>query len=682
MKRNALAVISIILIALISCKQNEKKPAAPATVDILAANMDTTINPGDDFFMYANGKWISNHPIPASENSWSIGHEVQENIYTKLLFICQEASKMTDNNPEKKKIGDLYFTGMDTFTIEKQGIQPLTKILTDIENIKSTEDVLKVTAALNKKGIGVFFNQFISQDNKKSDQMACYLYQGGLGMPNRDYYFNKDSSTANIRNLYPGHIAKMLMLSGQNEKTAGENANKIVQFETQLAKFSRKLEDLRDPYANYHKMGLSQIMPKLTPAIDWKNWFALTGITNIDSVIIGQPEFYKNLNTLLKKTPVNDLKTYMTWQVLHQMAPYLNKELDKENFAFFGTLLQGTTEQRPRWKRVIDNVENLMGESMGKLFVKEFFPPATKLRYEKLVDAVMLSYKEHIENLDWMSKETKAKSLVKLARITKKVGYPDKWKDFSAMKIDRSSYAENVLNANEWWHNYAVSKLGKPVDRTEWDMTPQTYNAYYNPSNNEIVLPAGIFLIPGAVDSTLDDAVIYGYAAASTIGHELTHGFDDEGRQFDAEGNLKNWWTKEDEVKFKNKVQGIVKQFNDIEVINGIHINGKATAGENIADLGGIVIALDAFKKTEQYKSGKKISGLTPIQRYFLGYALGWLGHPRKEKLAQQLLTDVHSPGKYRVNGPFVNVPDFYTAFNVKEGQKMYKKEADRVKIW
>ena len=625
---------------------------------------------------------LNNSSIPASENGWTIGQEVQESIYDNLLKICNNASKNSSASSEQKKVGDLFYTGMDTLSIEKNGINPLAGIVSSINKINNVGDAIKLSAELKKIGINCFFDEYIGQDSKKSEVMACYLYQGGLGLPNRDYYFNTDARTSSIRSQYPTHIAKMLILAGQDEKTAKINADKIVTLETALASKSRKLEDLRDPYANYNKMELNTISSKLTPLINWKNWFAITGITKLDSVIVGQPEFYSNLDLVLKKTPIADIKAYLTWQVLHQTAKFLPKSFDDANFAFYGTIMQGIKEQRPRWKRVIDNVEGLIGEAMGKLFVKEYFPPETKKRYEGIVEAVVQSYKEHIQNLDWMGLETKTKAIDKLSKITKKIGYPDKWKDFSSMVIDRSSYVGNVLSANKWWENYNIAKLNKPVDRTEWDMTPQTYNAYYNPSNNEIVLPAGIFMIPGVKDNEVDDAVIYGYAAASTICHELTHGFDDEGRQYDPQGNLRNWWSKEDEDKFKHKVNGIIEQFNAYIPLDSIHINGKATAGENIADLGGVVIALDAFKKTEQFKSGKMVSGLTPLQRYFLGYALGWLGYPRNEKLAQQLLTDVHAPGKYRVIGPFSNVPDFYTDFNVKPSNKMYTPLEKRVKIW
>ncbi|GAA3945244.1 hypothetical protein GCM10022406_29190 [Hymenobacter algoricola] len=423
-------------------------------------------------------------------------------------------------------------------------------------------------------------------------------------------------------------------------------------------------------------------LSKLTPGLDWQPWLTQLELGKADTVIVGQPEFYREAGRQLRTAPLDTWKAYLQWQLLHTYADKLSRAFDQENFRFYGTILQGRKEQRARWKRVLDEEENAMGEILGQLFVKEYFKPEAKQRYDKLVDNVVVSFRQHINKLDWMSDSTKQKALVKLGKITKKVGYPDKWKDYSALTIDRSSYAQNVMRARQWAYRYNLSKLGKPVDRTEWGMTPQTYNAYYNPSNNEIVLPAAIFAIPGLADADADDATIYGYAGASTIGHELTHGFDDEGSQFDEKGNLRNWWAKTDRPRFNQRVNGIVRQFNGYQVLDSLHLNGKATAGENIADLGGIVIALDAFKQTDQYKKGEKIGGLTPTQRYFLGYALGWQNHQRDEVLAQRILTDVHSPASYRVNGPFADVPEFYEAFGVKPGDKLYRPDSARVKIW
>jgi putative endopeptidase len=397
---------------------------------------------------------------------------------------------------------------------------------------------------------------------------------------------------------------------------------------------------------------------------------------------VAQPEYYTAVNTALKTFTIDDWKAYLRWKLISSNAAYLTKAIEDENFRFTGTVISGRKEQLPRWKRVLDNENSIMGELLGQLFVKDYFPLAAKARYTKMVEAMRVAYREHIEKLDWMSPATKQKALIKLNAVHPKVGYPDKWKDYSTLVIDRSSYVGNVIQARHSAYLISVAKLGKPVDHQEWGMTPQTYNASYSPSNNEITLPAAQFIIPGVKDADVDDAVVYGYAAASTIGHEMTHGFDDEGRQFDSKGNLKAWWTPQDSAKFTKRANMLADQFSGYVVLDSLHVNGKATLGENIADLGGIVIGITAFKKTEQYKQGKSINGLTPMQRFFLGYALGWLGHIRNEALANQILTDVHAPGFLRVNVPFTDVPEFYTAFHIKPGDKMYLAPDKRVRIW
>jgi putative endopeptidase len=510
--------------------------------------------------------------------------------------------------------------------------------------------------------------------------MSYKLWQGGIGLPEREYYFKTDSSTVNIRNQYVKHIAKMLILQGQDSASASKAASAIFALETKLAKASRKIEDLRDPYANYHKMAINDLN-KLSSTIDWKTSLANRGVKNVDSVIVGQPEFFTALDQVLKTTPIDDWKNYLRFRTVRNFAEMLPEAFGVEAFNF-NKLLSGAKERKPRWKRVMRIEENEMGELLGQLYVKEFFNETAKKRYSDLVESIREAYKERIQKLTWMSDSTKQKALIKLAAIKKKVGYPDKWKDFSAMQIGTESYVQNVIKANMWWHDYYLNKLGKPVDRDEWEMSPQTYNAYYNPSNNEIVLPAGIFTVPGYRDEDLDDATVYGYTGASTIGHEITHGFDDQGRLYDEKGNLKNWWTKNDSTEFTNRAQMIINQFNLYEPLPGSKINGKATQGENIADLGGILLGMDAFKKTEQYKKNEKIAGITPMQRYFLGYALGWLGQIRDESLKNRLMTDVHSPAKYRVNGPFVDVDEFYTTFGIKPGDKMFVPDSLRVKIW
>ena len=670
--------------ALAGCPANSLKTAGAADgkPDILFAALDTTVAPGDDFFAYANGTWIKNNPIPASESSMGIGKKVQDEVYARLRQTSIEAAGANAAaGSNQQKIGDFWAVGMDSVKADKLGTAPLKAELDRIAAMKTVADVPGVVAQEIRRGVRVLIAPAIAQDAKKSDQMALYLNQGGLGLPNRDYYFNTDARTKNIRAEYLKHVASTFKLLGQDATTARANAAAVMALETTLARSSRKLEALRDPYANYHKMPLAQL-DKLTPGVSWKSWLGQMGGSKVDTVIVGQPEFYQTVGQLLKTQPLDKWKAYLTWHVAREFAPTLSQPFAAENFHFYGTVLRGATAMRPRWKRVLDMQENALGDALGQLFVKEYFKPEAKARYDTLVQHVVASFAEHIQHVDWMSAPTKVVALDKLRKITPKVGYPNKWKDYSALAIDRSSLTANVMRANEWQYTYELNKLGKPVDRTEWGMTPQTYNAYYNPSNNEIVLPAAAFAIPGLADADADDALVYGYAGASTIGHELTHGFDDEGSQFDAQGNLHEWWSKDDRRRFNERVNGIVRQFNGYTLLDSLHINGKATAGENIADLGGIVIGLDAFKKTRQYKEGKKINGLTPTQRYFLGYALGWQMHMRDESLAAQLLTDVHSPAQYRVNGPMADVPAFYEAFGIKPGQQLYRPDSTRVVIW
>jgi putative endopeptidase len=677
---------SVALTALtVSCNNNSvvknSQDSASTKKDVLAANLDTTVNPSQDFFMYANGGWIKNNPIPAAYGSWSIGNLVIEENLKRLREISEKAdSAKAASGTSQQKIGDFWATGMDSAKIEQQGLKPLQPYFNKINTITDVKSLVATVADLKRVGSSTLFADFVTQDDKNSDVMTYKLWQGGIGLPEREYYFKNDSATQNIRGKYVNYITKILTMSGDDSVKAAASAKNILALETKLAQASRKLADLRDPYKNYNKMAIADL-PKLSSNIDWSNFLSATGVKNIDSVIVGQPEFFKALNSALQSTPIDTWKTYLRFNMISDFAGALPEQYGATAFNF-NKLFSGAKERLPRWKRVIYAEENSMGEMLGQLYVKEFFNEKTKERYSNMVEAIRDALKDHISKLPWMSDSTKQKAYAKLAAMKKKVGYPDKWKDFSAMQIGAESYVQNQINANIWWHNYNMNKLGKPVDRDEWDMTPQTYNAYYNPSNNEIVLPAGIFTVPGYRDEELDDATVYGYAAASTIGHEITHGFDDEGRQFDEKGNLKSWWTKKDENEFNKRAQVMVKQFDEYEPIKGYHINGKATLGENIADLGGILLGLDAFKKTEQYKKDEKVAGLTPTQRYFLGYALGWLGNIRDEQLRNRLLTDVHSPAKYRVNGPFVDVDEFYSAFNIKPGSPMYRADSLRVRIW
>ncbi len=528
---------------------------------------------------------------------------------------------------------------------------------------------------------GSLFRFGIGQDDKNSAAMAIFLNQGGLGLPNRDFYFNPEPGVAKIRTEYVAHLERLLILLGREPAKAHQAAEQVMAFETALAQASRKLEDTRDPYKNYNKMTPAEMTAKVTPHVDWQARLAGWGLHPAD-IVVGQPEFFAALDGLLGSTSVETLRDYLRLRLLGDYSPYLGKAYVDEDFHFNGQVLSGQKEQRERWKRVLDSEQGPLGMVLGRIFVNEYFSQAAKQRYVAMVEAIRTAYRGRIDRLDWMSPETKAKAQLKLAAITYKVGYPDKWQDYSALVVGRNSWSENRMNLARWRWADSIGKYGKPVDRTEWGMSPQTYNAYYNPSNNEIVLPAAMFTVPGVPDAKVDDAVAYGYVAAGTIGHEITHGFDDDGRQYDAAGNLQDWWTAADAEAFKRKAEVMVKQFDAYEPIPGLHINGKAALGENIADYGGILLGLDAFKKTEQYKQGKKIGGLTPLQRYFLGYALGWMSQQREEVLRQHLLADVHAPAKWRVLGPMSNIPEFYAAFGVKPGQPMWRPEAERVHIW
>ena len=648
--------------------------------DPVFQNLDTTVRPGDNFFRYANGGWLKRNPIPAAYSSWGIGNVVGDDLRERLRTINENAQKAhAPTGTSTQKIGDFYFSGLDTLSIERLGISSIKPQLDRIDQIRTKQDVLEVAAYLTTIGARNFIGSGVSQDAKNSTKMMLHFRQAGLGLPNRDYYFKNDSRTAKIRDDYAHqYVPTMLRLTGFTDAKA---IAAVYEIEKSLADSSRNVVALRDNYKNYNKMTLAQL-DQLTPNIDWAGLLPKMGFSHVDTVIVGQPEYFRALDKALVQFSVSDWKAYLRWKLVSSYAPYLSEDFENENFRFSGTVLQGRTEQLPRWKRVLDTENGLMGELLGQLFVKEYFPATSKKRYVDMVEAIRQAYREHIAKLDWMSPATKKKALEKLNAIHPKVGYPDQWRDYSALQINRSSYAQNVLSGRHWQYLENIHKLGKPVNHAEWNMTPQTYNANYSPSNNEITLPAAQFMIPGIQDADVDDAVAYGYVAASTIGHEITHGFDDEGRQFDAQGNLKPWWTAQDSINFTQRAEKLVEQFNNYKVLDSLHVNGKATLGENIADLGGIVLGLDAFKKTKQYKEGKTINGLTPVQRFFLGYAIGWLGQTRDQALANKVMTDVHSPGYLRVNGPFSDVDEFYTAFHISKGDPMWIDPDKRVKIW
>lgn len=652
--------------------------------DFFKERIDISVKPGDDFAKYAGGKWLTDNPIPSSESYWGTYNLVMNETYDRMRSINETTAE--DMNAVKgsitQKIGDFYHAGMDTVTINKERLNGISEELEMINSITNENGLLKVLAHLQMIGGSPLIGPGVYQDSKNSERYAMYLWQTGIGLPDREYYFKEDEMTSNIRTEYRKHIIRMLQLMGDDPVEAEKNADAILRIEKDLAGASRKMEDLRDPYANYNKMSLAGLN-ELNPSMRWKEFFTMMKINNIDSVIVGQPEFYKEVEKLLKTVSINDWKAYLRWNLISSFASYLSSDFSRERFNFYGTILSGSPEQRPRWKRILDIQGTYLGDALGQLYVERYYSPETRKRYEDLTDKIIGSYRERITNLNWMSDETKSKALEKLSAVRKKVGYPDKWKDYSSLNISRDSYVENIKNGNLWYYDYYIIKrMGQPVNKEEWSMTPQTYNAYYSSTNNEIVMPAAVFIIPGWNDSLVDDAVIFGYAGAATIGHEITHGFDDEGRQYDGNGNLSNWWTEADEKEFKERADMYVKQFNNFVVLDSLHVNGEATLGENIADLGGLVIALDAFKKTDQFRNNVIINGLTPLQRFFLGYTIGWTGAFRDELLAQQVMSDVHSPDFLRVNGPLANIDEFYEAFGIQPGDKMYIPVNERVRIW
>lgn len=676
-----MAAVSLLVATPASLRAADDQPSLPRDKDPLVLNMDPSVSPGADFFLYANGRWLKQNPIPAAERGWGIANLVREEVYRQLIGICESAAKSgAARGTSEQKVGDFWATGLDSAAIERQGAAPLKPYLDQIAAIRTREDLLNTVAAFQVLGFRPLYSVYIGQDEKNSDQYLLHLYQGGLRLPDRDYYFNIDSTTKHIRAEYAKHVTSMFGLLGEPAETARRSSATILRIETRLARRSRTLEERRDPWANYNKMSLAQVA-SLTPAIDWKRQFAAMGIGAVDTLIVAQPEFFAQVDSSLTAVPLADWKTYLRWNVVNNLAPSLSRPFDRENFRFYGTVMSGTREQRPRWKRVLDAEEEGIGELMGAVWVSKYCPPSTKARYEKLTENIISVYRDRIRELPWMSETTRQRALGKLDKVARKVAYPDRWRDYSALQIDRSSFAGNRVRIDEWWFRHEAAKLGKPIDRTEWYMTPQTYNAYYDGSKVEIVLPAAAFMLPGVPDSLVDDAVLYSYAGGSTIGHEITHGFDDEGRQFDEKGNMNPWWTDQDSVQFSGRAQKLVDQF-DQYVVGDKHVRGRATLGENIADLGGVRLGYEAFKKTEQWKKGEKINGLTPDQRYFLGYALSWLGQRRPEALAQQIMTDVHAPQFLRVNGPVANFPEFYKAFDVKPGDAIWRADSVRVVIW
>ena len=652
----------------------------PAT-GIDTENVDLTIRPQDDFFSYVNGKWLQKTEIPADKASWSAFYELRENSLNQLHTIISAISREKDLKvgSNEQKIADLYASYMDESKLETLGIKPLASEFAKIDALKDKKHIPDLIAHLNRIDVTAPYDLSIHQDAKDSTKVIADLNQSGLGLPDRDYYLKEDDAKLkDTRTKYLAHIEKMLSMAG--DKTAKKNAASIVALETKLAQIQWTKVENRDPVKTYNKVLLKQL-PVLAPHIEWDNYLTSAGLKdNISYLIITQPSYIQGLDKILSNTPLPVWKAYFKWHVLNSYASKLSAAYADAHFAFYGTVLRGVPQQEVRWKRGVMTVEGEIGEALGKLYVEQFFPPENKTRMRKLVDNLMTAYKQSIEELDWMGPDTKKQAQKKLSTLMLKIGYPDKFRDYANLVIKRDDLVGNIMRANEFEYQRNIDKLGKPVDRDEWHMTPQTVNAYYNPELNEIVFPAAI-LQPPFFNAEADDAVNYGGIGA-VIGHEISHGFDDQGSQYDEVGNLRDWWTKEDHEKFAAKTKALVAQYSAYSPLPGYHLNGELTLGENIADNSGLAIAYKAYHLSLGGQPAPVIDDLTGDQRLYLGWGQVWRGKVRDAQAIVHVKTDPHSAPRFRGNGTLINQPGFYSAFDVKLGDKMYLPPEQRVIIW
>lgn len=654
---------------------------AQTTKFIDPANMDLTVKPGDDFYMYAGGTWIKNNPVPAKETRWGSFNMLRDfniNAVKKILETAA-ADKTAKAGSVSKRVGDFYTAGMDSLTIEKRGAAPVMPYLESIAGLKSKEALVSKANELRTISVGGgFFTFFIGQDRKNVEHMTPQVGQGGTTLPDRDYYLKSDAKNTGIQEAYKKYMTTLFTLAGNTPEKAQANANSVYELEKKLAAAQKSRVEMRDAYKTYNKFLVGDFS-KITPSFNWNKIMSELKVKGEDSILVNNPAFFASLDSIFSASSLDDLKAYLQWNVLKGAAPHLSSAFVDANFSF-NQVLTGQKVQTPRWQRISQLTDGSIGELLGQLYVKEHFKPEAKVRMDELIRNVRKAFANRINNLDWMGAETKQKALAKLAAFRPKIGYPDKWKDYEGLDIKADKYFENVVNAGKWAYDFQISQLGKPVDRTRFGMTPPTVNAYYSATLNEIVFPAGILQFP-FFDANADDAVNYGGIGA-VIGHEMSHGFDDNGSKYDADGTLRNWWTPEDSLKFVAKTVDLGKQFDGYTVLDTLHVNGKLTMGENIGDLGGLNVAYEAFKMTKQGQSNEKIDGFTPDQRFFLSWAQVWRGNILPQTAAQLLITDTHSPGPYRTIGAPVNMDAWYKAFDVKPGDKLYKKPEDRIKIW
>lgn len=675
--RLALLALPVLTLTFVQCMRTDKN-AVPG-IDI--SNLDTTMSPGNDFYQYACGGWMKKFPLPGEYSRYGSFDKLGEDNQKMVKQLVEElAAKPGAEGSLTYKVGTYFALGMDSAAIEKEGIKPILADMKTIESISSTAEIAKEIARQHQIGGNPLFNIYAAPDEKNSTVNIAIINQGGLGLPDRDYYTATDENTAKIRAEYQLHISKMFQLLGNDKATADKRAEAAMFVETEIAKASRTRVELRDPQRNYNKMKFDSLV-LIAPGFDWNGYLKAIGVDNLAEINVCQPDFFQKTSKMISSISLDKWKDYLSWSYLNLSASYLNTAIVNQNFDFYGRVLSGKTVQQPRWKRVINATNEALGEAVGEIYVKKYFPAKAKERMLALVENLRIAMGERISNLSWMSDVTKTKAKEKLAAIKVKIGYPDKWRDYSGLEVKKDAYISNVFRSNAFNFRYSINKIGKPIDPTEWLMTPQTVNAYYNPTTNEICFPAAI-LQPPFFNLNADDAVNYG-AIGVVIGHEMTHGFDDQGRQYDKVGNLSDWWVAEDAAKFKILADGLANQYSSISVLDSVKANGTLTLGENIADQGGLNISYAALQKALQLNPQKeKIDGLTTDQRFFLAYSTVWASNIRNEEILRRTREDEHSLGKWRVNAALKNIAKFYEAFNIKEGDPMYLPENQRVNIW
>lgn len=661
-----------------SCKNNQSEKAKIDGLNI--ANLDTTALAGTNFYQYATGGWQKAHPIPDEYARYGSFDKLAENNEKQIYDLVKELSqKENEAGSVAQKIGDLYNIGMDSTKLNKEGASPVLPQLKLIDDAKTNDDIIKLTGSVRMYAASPFFDFQVGPDDKNSKRNLLQISQGGLGLGDRDYYLQSDAHTQKLRAEYVRLIQEQFKNAGYSAEDAKKIAISVMKIETSLAQAHFTKEKTRVPELNYHLLNVSQLNDSVA-RFNWNLLLQSAGIHNLTELNIAQVQPLSAAVKLISSSNIDDLKSYLKWTVLNSSANYLSDKFVNTNFDFYGKELAGTKSLKPRWKRTVSTVNEALGQEVGQMYVAKYFPEKAKERMLTLVDNLKLSLSERISKLDWMSPTTKAKAQEKLKNFIVKVGYPDKWRDCSKLSIKKDSYWANMMRSNEFEYNYMLSKLGKPVDKTEWLMSPQTVNAYYNPTTNEICFPAGI-LQPPFFYMNADDAINYG-AIGVVIGHEMTHGFDDQGRKYDKNGNMQDWWTPEDAKKFEERAQVMVDFFNNIEVAPGVHANGQFTLGENIADHGGLQVSFNAFQKTEEAKKNEKIDQFTPAQRFFLSYANVWAGNIRQEEILRRTKMDPHALGKWRVNGALPQIQAWYDAFHITEKDPLYIPANKRVSIW